>query len=230
MSEPVNFGELLGSVGSLAMEPVPAGVYDARVIEATAGQSSTGKLMYKLRYEIIGPTAVGRKVYNNITLTTDNANALRMFFVNMKAMGLEESYFATSPTPHAVAGALLGRQCKLTIKHKEYPPGSGLMREDISGIAPSSGVPGVGVPVAAGPGPGIPAPIVPAPAAPVVPVAAPAPAVAAPVATTPEPAPVVAETAVVPPAPAPEPAPPAESTAPIPEPQGSMPAPPPVPF
>lgn len=168
MSESVNFGALLQSVGTLDMQPVPAGSYNAKVIDASAAQTSTGKLMYKLRYEIEDGPSRGRKVYNNITLTTDNPNALRMFFVNMKAMGLGESYFASSPSPDAVAQALMGARCIITINHREY---QGVMRENVAGIKEAaSPMAGLG----ASPAPAIPAPVAATPA--------PAPVVAAPVA------------------------------------------------
>ena len=216
----VNFGDLITSVGTLSMEPVPKGTYVAKVIEAEPKQSSTGKLMFKLRYEIIdGGPCHSRRLWHNITLTTDNANALRMFFVNMKAMGLDESYFATNPQPAAIAGALLGRNCTITVDHRMY---QGTMRDNVANITPppagfaapqgGAAVPGA-VPGFAPQATGIPAAPVMAPVAVApAPVATPAPAVV----VTPEP---VA-------APAPQaPAAPVDSA-----PAGGAPVPPPVPF
>lgn len=216
MTESVNFGALLASVGSLSMDTLPQAAYDVKVIEAEAATSSTGKLMYKIRYEVISGTYVGRKVYNNITLTTDKANALRMFFVNMKAMGLEETFFATGPTPETVAQALIGKQCTITLTHQEYPAGSGQMKENVNSIKASAGVSAIGTPVMASTAPPITALVV-APAAPVVtaaPVLEVPVIVAAPVAAVAEPTQPV------------EVVEPASETAT----QATMPAPPPLPF
>lgn len=171
----VNFGQLIASVGTLEIQPVPPGNYDVKVIEASAGQSSTGKLMYKVRYEIQGGPQHGRKVYNNITLTNDGGNALRMFFVNMKSHGLDEAYFAMNPSPETVAGALVGRQVSITIEHEPY---RGVMREQVRSVRPPAGIAaGLGAPAA---GPGVGQPIAPGVAF-VPPVVAAAPPIAPPI-------------------------------------------------
>lgn len=217
MTAPINFGELLDSAGG-GFEPIPKADYDVSVSSAEAAQSSTGKLMFKIVYKIVGGPYNGRTIYNNITLTTDNPNALRMFFMNMKAMGLDESFFATSPAPSVVADALVGHSCRVTIDHREW---QGQVRENVKSLKPSTGgagaVPAVaGLPAAppaaapvatpAAPAPAAPAPAVAPPAAPPAPPAAP---------VIPEPvAPAAPEPEVAPPAPpAPEPEP--VATAPV---------------
>lgn len=211
--ESVNFAELLEESGG-AYEPVPKGSYDVIIDTCEATQSSTGKLMYKLQYKILGGPQAGRIVYNNITLTKDKKNALKMFFTNMKAMGLPNEYFANSPAPETVAAALVGRSCNIIVDHREF---QGEMREDVKKIAPASGATPMQVSPGATSGPSIPTPGA-APSAP--PVASPTP----PAAPTPEAAPAPAAPTPEPAAPAAPPAP--EQTAPA----GGVAPPPPVPF
>lgn len=204
----VNFGQLLKDAGG-SFQPLPKGEYDAIVATSEAKESSTGKLMFALTYKIVGGPYNGRTVYNNVTLTVDNPNALRMFFLNMKAMGLDEAFFSQSPAPSVVAQALLDKPCKLVIDHRPY---QGEMRESVKSIKPPM-LGGIQVPGAMNVGPG---PIVPpaSPQAPAVPAQQPAPAqpaapVAIPQPTNPAPAEPVS------PAPTPAPVAPVEAPAPV---------------
>lgn len=203
MSEPINFGQLLQDSGG-AFEPVPKGEYDLTVSSAEATKSTTDKVMFKVVYKIVGGPYNGRTIYNNITLTTDNPNALRMFFLNMKSMGLTEEFFAGNPTPSQVADALVGRPCRATIDHREW---QGQTRENVKSLKAAVGIGAAGVA-----GQQVAPPVVQQPGVPSLPtnttVAPPAVPVAQPVAAPPppvQPAPV----AVQPPVAAPVAEPPA---------------------
>jgi hypothetical protein len=163
VSQSINWGELLEQSGG-AFEPLPKGTYDVYVDTAEATKSSTDKVMFKVRFKVEGGPYAGRTVYNNITLTTDNPNALRMFFLNMKAMGLDQSYFAENPHPDTVAAALVGQRATVSVDHGIY---HGQMRENVKSLMPRAGgisaagiiSPGIQVapPVASG-GPIVPTP------------------------------------------------------------------------
>lgn len=206
-----NWGQLMDQA-SATFAPLPVGEYAVTVDTAAAAQTSTGKLMFKIKYKVVGGPHNGRTVFNNVTLAKDNPNALGYFFRDMEAMGLPKQYFAGNPSDEHVAASLVGKSCKVVLEHREY---QGEMRENVKSIKKG----------AAGPaGPGAP-PAPPAAAAPVVPAAPP-------VAVAPVAAPVAAPVpaAALPTA--------SESTVPIPEPANPAPAeaaasatpPPPLPF
>lgn len=189
----VNFGELLQqSAGAFA--PVPQGQYDVVISSAEATKSSTGKTMFKVKYKIVGGPNNDRQVFNNVTLSPENPNALNYFFRDMKNMGLTQEFFAASPSPDSVASALLGKRCRIQVNHREY---NGEMRDNVEKILPSVGGPATpaapsvpsappAAPAAAAPVPTVPA--VPQAAAPAPPPAIPAPANPAPSEEAPAPA------------------------------------------
>jgi hypothetical protein len=215
----VNWGELMAG-GAAEFQPVPKGNYDVAVDTAEPKQSTTGKLMFAVKYKIESGPQAGRTVFNNITLTTDNPNALRYFFLNMKAMGLSQEFFATNPSPSAIAQALIGQRCRIEVDHRPY---QGSMRENVKSISAAGGImPGGAI---TGPSAPVSSPMIPTPGATVGPSPAmPQPTVAPVSAPVPTVAPVVAPQPSV--APAPQPAAPVEtvSTATIPEPVNPAPA------
>lgn len=231
----VNWGELMAG-GAADFQPVPKGNYDVYVDTAEPKQSTTGKLMFALKYKIeTGPQA-GRTIFNNITLTTDNPNALRFFFLNMKAMGIGQDFFAQNPSPSVIAQALIGQKCRVEIDHRPY---QGQMRENVKSIQASGGIGGALVGpsiVTSGPqipqpgataGSGIPSPQMPAQpvSTTVAPVVPPTPAVAAASPVSPVQSQVVQPPAVTTPAPTSTAAvAQPESTATIPAPQNPAPA------
>lgn len=131
----VNWGELMAG-GAAEFQPVPKGNYDVFVDAAEPKQSTTGKLMFALKYKIESGPQAGRTVFNNITLTTDNPNALRFFFLNMKAMNITQEFFAQNPSPSVIAQALIGQHCRIEVDHRPY---QGQMRENVKSIMPAGG-------------------------------------------------------------------------------------------
>ena len=214
MTESVNWANLMEQSGG-DFETLPKGSYDVIVDTAEATRSSTDKTMFKIKFKVQGGPHNGRTIFNNITLTIDNPNALRMFFLNMKALGLNADFFSNNPTPDQVAAALLGAPATVVLDHRMY---QGAMRENVKSLLPRAGITAGGQMAPVGPSISVPTtspsvPSSPAPAAPVVsqpaPAAPPAPPVAAPA-----------------PAPAPQQAaaPKEESTVPIPPPANPAPA------
>lgn len=215
----INWGELMAGVAE-ALQPVPKGAYDVVVSKCDAKTSSTNKSMWAMQMKIEGGPHNGRVIFNNLTLTTDNPQALRMFFVNMHALGLDQQFFMSNPTPTQIANALVGRRARVEIDHRDF---QGQKRENVKRLMPASGVfpAGTQVPTMTGPGPGIPgASPIPTPGVPPSP--APTPPVASPGIPAPQPAPAYGTP------PAPPAAPPAnpstEASFPIPQPQAPAPA------
>lgn len=209
-----NWGALMDQVGA-GFTPLPVGEYDVVVDTAEATQSTTQKTMFKVRFKVESGPHAGRIVYNNFTISPENANALRFFFQHMGAMGLTREFFAGNPTPQQVADALLGRRCRIGVKHRTY---QGTLRENVDKIVPATGTPQFAQPQVPSPGTPGPAPQVPPTPTPPAPAPAPAPV------TSPPPAPAP----VPPPAPASPPAPPQQEQATSAQPP--LPPPPPVPF
>lgn len=95
------------SSGSFA--PIPDGDYELKVLEATATTTSTGKPMYKVKFEVQSGPHAKRLVWDNLVVSKESSAALGFFFRKMAAMGLGKEYFAQSPSDEQVAAALLGR-------------------------------------------------------------------------------------------------------------------------
>jgi hypothetical protein len=135
MTQPVNWGQLVEQAGG-DFEPLPKGDYDVRVDSAEATTSSTGKMMFKLKFKVVGGPNNGRTLFNNITLSTDNPNALRMFFMNMKAFGLDPAFFNQNPGPDTVAAGMVGKEVRVKVDHQTY---NGQLRENIKQMLPPMG-------------------------------------------------------------------------------------------
>lgn len=230
---------------SAGFEPVPAGPYDAEIIKAEYKQASTGKDMWIVQFKVLAGPYANRTIYNQFVLSEDNPNALGIFFRHMAVLGLDGEFFGMLPEGQAghdaIAGAMIGSKAKITVSQREYPKGSGTMRNDVNDVqasqlganAPVRQIVQAGVPTATPAA----APQVAAPQ----PQAAPAPApvqqqAPAPQQQQPAPAPAQPQAAPAPPQAAPEPQPvaaqpeaqPAPQAAPEPAPQqGATPSAPP---
>lgn len=221
-------------------EALPPGPYDAEIIKAEYKTASTGKPMWVVQFKVLAGPYANKVVFNQFVLSEDNPNALGMFFRHMAVLGLDGEFFGMLPEGQAgydaIAGALVGKKAKITLSQREYPKGSGTMRNQVDDVQasqlganePVRQIAQAGVPTAA-PTPA-PAPA-PAPAPQAAPAQAPAPApqpAAAPAPAQPQAAPVAPQAA---PAPAPAPAQPEAQPAPqaAPEAAPAQPAPEPQP-
>lgn len=154
----INFQELLKQADNAGFTLIPDGVQDVYVEKAEAVTSSTGKPMIKVTYVVESGPHAKRKLFNNHVLTPDNDNALKFFFEAMQAYGFGREYWATpGANLEAAAPAMVNRRVKVQVGHKEYPSGSGSMRNEVTKVYPQAAAPGA---VAPGPGPGAVAPVV----------------------------------------------------------------------
>lgn len=229
---------------SAGFEPVPAGPYDAEIIKAEYKQASTGKDMWVVQFKVIAGPYANRTIYNQFVLSEDNPNALGIFFRHMAVLGLDGEFFGMLPEGQAghdaIAGAMVGSKAKITVSQREYPKGSGTMRNQVDDVqasqlganAPVRQIVQAGVPTAtpaAAPQPQAPAPQAAAPQPQAAP--APAPQQAPAPAQQPAPAPAQPQAAPAQPEAAPEPQPvaaqPEAQPAPqaAPEPAAEQPAP-----
>ena len=134
------------------LEPVPPGDYDVRVLDASEDKSSTGKLMIRVKFEIITGPHAPRKIPTQFVLSDENPMALAIFFRHMQSMGLNADFFSQLPPPVGdsmlqagamIASALLNRQCRVTLGIRAW---QGVDRNEVKAVLPPLG----GVPVAPG--------------------------------------------------------------------------------
>jgi hypothetical protein len=106
-----------------SFEVLEAGNYVAKIIESEYKSSSTGKPQIKTRWEVIqGPKAGFKGLWQYFTLTTDNPNALAIFYRQMSALGITQEFFQSLSTvdPETamkhIAGALLNAVAQIKVK------------------------------------------------------------------------------------------------------------------
>jgi hypothetical protein len=192
---------------------VPAGNYRLEVASCKASVSQNGNPMLTPTFKLVPGTDArypnGRTVLAGVFALTENSKSI--FFRNMAALGLDQTYFEGSPTLQDAANALEGRVVDAELEVREY---QGQDRNSIPigkmVLVSAPPLPPLGAPPKGKGASSVPAPVAAAPQ-PVAAAAAPAPA-PAPAAA---PAPVVAEAAPVAPAPAPQPAAAAAAPAPV---------------
>jgi hypothetical protein len=158
----LNFKALLQEAKTASFEALPKGDYPVTIIAADAITSSTGKPMIKVKAEVMaGHAAAGKKVFNNFVISEENPTALNFFFTHMAILGVPESFFMQVSDLTPVAAALVGRSAIFSLSQREFPVGSGQMRNQVDGVKPLAGVPGAVTAPATAPVGGIPTPQVP---------------------------------------------------------------------
>lgn len=204
----IGWNQLMEEAGKAGFELWPAAnSYDVEVSRAEVSKTSTGKDQIKAWFRSVSGVPKGTLI-NNFVISPESQNALAFFFRHMKAMGLDETYFAQQPTLEQVAQAIVGRRCRIKVGVRKWNEQD---QNDVQNVLPPASAAGQ-QPVTAVAQPGVPSGVP----------AAPAPAV--PNGTAPAPAP-VATASSVPPAPDPQPEP---GPAPAP-PQPPAPSEPPAP-
>jgi hypothetical protein len=116
-----------------ALDLIPDGEYDARVIAAEAAMSQNSKPMIKVQYEITAGASAKRRLRTQYTISDDNPTALAIFFKQMEALGLGADFFEVEPAMTQVAGALLNRPARIVVGHKEW---NKIDRNEIKGTLP----------------------------------------------------------------------------------------------
>lgn len=195
---------------SVGFETYPTGTYNFFVKKATAGRTKKGdKDQMNLNTVIVDGAYAGKPVFVQLTVSDDNPVAMSILFQNLAVLGVGEEFLAASPTTMQIAAALVGQYFTAELNHREWPPGSGAVRNNLGIFKKFEGTP----PIAAT------TPVVPEVAVPTVPAApvAETPVVPVAPAETPAPAPVVPTAPAETPAPAPVTSPaPVEGTPPTP--------------
>lgn len=125
MSE--NFGEfdwstLYNRAKAVSFEPLPPATYHFEVVESSVVTTSNGKPMIRIKLSVVGGPRAGTKVFDQLVLSIDSEKALSMFFLKLKAFGLDERFFATTPPGQLgpVAQALFGKHVRGTVEITEW--------------------------------------------------------------------------------------------------------------
>lgn len=163
----INFAKLIKDAKAGAAWP--EGDYDFEVAEVEATASAKGSPMLKVKLRCLVGTYAGKTITNYFTLTMDSPMALNIFFRQMAAFGLPETFFAQfgeNGNLEPVAAELRGKRATITLEQEER---QGAKQNKVKIVKPfggvgASGAPMVGAPMAPPPPP--PAPPAPAQALP----------------------------------------------------------------
>jgi hypothetical protein len=138
MSGTLNWNDLMKDAeangGGGDFSPLPNGDYDCKIIEASSKPTSTGKPMIKVKAEVQTGQYAKRLLWDNLVISTDSPKAMSFFFRKMKALGLDEQYFASNPSVDQIAQAMENRQFKGRIKQSTYKDKAG---NEFEGYAPA---------------------------------------------------------------------------------------------
>jgi hypothetical protein len=119
----LNWADLVKDAGEATgnFEPLPDGDYDLKVIEAPAGTTSTGKTMFKLKAQVQSGPHANRLIWDNITISPENKNALGIFFSKMAALGIPSEFFTkNNPSNAQIEETLKGRTFRAQISSELY--------------------------------------------------------------------------------------------------------------
>jgi hypothetical protein len=73
--------------GTSSYDPIPAGWYPARIVEADPTDTKSGSGSYlKMQWEIMGQNHANRRVFGNLTLRNENEKAEQIGMEQMRAL------------------------------------------------------------------------------------------------------------------------------------------------
>lgn len=119
----LNWADLVKDAGEATSnyEPLPDGDYDLKVVEAPAATTSTGKTMFKLKAQITSGPYANRFIWDNITISPENKNALNIFFAKMAALGIPREFFLNNnPSNAQIEATLQSRVFRAQIGSEVY--------------------------------------------------------------------------------------------------------------
>lgn len=115
---------------------IPAGEYNCAIISAEATTSSTGKPMIKFKARVLDGPQKDKPVWSQFTISPESAMALRMYFMQMAAFGLDSEYFGKQPSIADVARNLVNRAAVFTLSIRQW---QGADRNQVDGVKALSG-------------------------------------------------------------------------------------------
>jgi hypothetical protein len=110
---------------------IPTGLYDAAVANATYEQTSTGKPMFRITFEVTEGEFARRRVWENVVVTTDNPDAQAVLSRHLSALGITQAFLAEpGRTGDDIADAMRGAMVRLAIGQRRDP--NGVERNDVT--------------------------------------------------------------------------------------------------
>lgn len=90
--------------------PIPSGEYRLKVMDAETRQTQKGKTKYTIKAQVQDGAHAGRLIWDDLIVSPESSGAMGFFFRKMKAIGLDEQFWATSPTDDQITTALRDRE------------------------------------------------------------------------------------------------------------------------
>ncbi len=121
-------------------ELFPVGTYDVRVhdVEVKVNNNS-GRKSFIVQYEVLNGPLAGRKLRNFMTIVEEFPGLVAIWFKEMDAMGLGDTFFESEPDDAQIAAALKGRTCQITVGRRKKSKTSDEEVEDIRVKPPVTG-------------------------------------------------------------------------------------------
>jgi hypothetical protein len=118
--------------GDDSFEPVPAGWYQAMIVDSEEKETKAGTGSYlQLTLEIVGPTHAGRKLWDRLNLNNPNSTAVEI--AQRTLAGICRAVGVHAPKQ---SEDLHDKLLCVRVKHREY---QGETREEVSGYKPVKG-------------------------------------------------------------------------------------------
>lgn len=141
------YRDLLATRRDAGLELCPIGVYDVKVDEATVKvNENSGRKSFIVQYEILSGPLAGRKVKNWMTIVNEYPGLVDMWFKDMAAMGLTDTFFEAEPEDKQICAALTGRMCQITVGRRKKNKTSDEETEDIKVRPPATATAPVAAP------------------------------------------------------------------------------------
>lgn len=107
-----------------------SGDFPVIIVEANAAKSQNDKDMIKYKAKIESGPYAGRAITGNFVISPESSGAMRMFFLHMAVLGLNEAFWAANPNApvEQVAKSLEGQRAIATFGTR---PWQGQDREEI---------------------------------------------------------------------------------------------------
>jgi hypothetical protein len=134
----MSFAELqkIAQTADVSWEVLPSGEYLGKVVEVGTTPSAGGKRMWTIKFEVAEGPKAGAKVWNRITLSPENPNALAFFFKDMAALGITMEVLQHDPSDEQIAQMMTDRMVWLKVGIKPY---QGTDRNEVLGMKAHQG-------------------------------------------------------------------------------------------
>lgn len=142
------YADLIKQRQDAGYELFPVGTYDVKVVNAEVPQKS-GTMGFIVQFEVTTGPLSGRKFKHWMTLSevvrTQYPGLIDLWFREMAALGLGESFFETEPSDEQTMNALIGRPALAEVGRRAKK-GSDEEVEDIKIFRPATPVAAVSAP------------------------------------------------------------------------------------